>query len=187
MKKTALFYGSFNPVHFGHLNVAKAAIETGIAREVDFIVSPKNPFKRDVDLLPEKQRLGLVLSVLSNEDKMSCNDIEFHLPRPNYTIHTLHHLGINPLANTHTLLMGADIYHQMKNWQGATEMLSHHLTIYPREGWQLPPASANIVLLDSPMISISATMIRQKVERQDEINHLVPKEVAAFFYQNADN
>ena len=66
-------------------------------------------------------------------------------------------------------------------------MLSHHLMIYPREGWQLPQASDNIVLLDSPMISISATMIRQKVERQEEINHLAPKEVAAFFYQNAHN
>ena len=187
MKRTALFFGSFNPIHFGHLNVAKAAIQTGIVAEVDFIVSPKNPFKRDVDLLPEQQRLDLVLSVLSNEDQMNCNDIEFHLPRPNYTIRTLHHLGIDPLANTHTLLMGADIYHQMKTWQGATEMLSHHLTIYPREGWQLPQASGNIVLLDSPMISISATMIRQKVESQEEINYLVPKEVAAFFYQKAHN
>ena len=180
MKRTALFFGSFNPIHFGHLNVAKAAIQTGIVGEVDFIVSPKNPFKRDVDL-------DLVLSVLSSEDQMNCNDIEFHLPRPNYTIRTLRHLGIDPLANTHTLLMGADIYHQMKTWQGAAEMLSHHLTIYPREGWQLPQASDNIVLLDSPMIPISATMIRQKVESQEEINHLVPKEVAAFFYQNAHN
>tara|TARA_B100001989_G_scaffold224008_1_gene178251 strand:- start:1806 stop:2369 length:564 start_codon:yes stop_codon:yes gene_type:complete len=187
MKRIALFFGSFNPIHYGHLNVAKAAIQTGIVEEVDFIVSPKNPFKRDVDLLPEQQRLDLVLSVLSNEDQMNCNDIEFHLPRPNYTIRTLRHLGIDPLANTHTLLMGADIYHQMKTWQGATEMLSHHLTIYPREGWQLPQASDNIVLLDSPMISISATMIRQKVESQEEINHLVPKQVAAFFYQNAHN
>ena len=96
MKKTALFFGSFNPIHLGHLNVAKAAIEAGIVEEVDFIVSPKNPFKRDVDLLPEQQRLDLVLSVLSNEEQMNCNDIEFHLPRPNYTIHTLHHLGIDP-------------------------------------------------------------------------------------------
>ena len=187
MKKTALFFGSFNPIHFGHLNVAKSAIETGLVGEVDFIVSPKNPFKRDVDLLPEQQRLNLVLSVLSNERQMNCNDIEFHLPRPNYTIHTLHHLGIDPQANTHTLLMGADIYHQMKTWQGAAEMQSHHLTIYPREGWPLPQASDNVVLLDSPMISISATLIRQKVERQEEINQLVPKEVAAFFYQNAHN
>ena len=70
MKKTALFFGSFNPIHFGHLNVAKAAIATGIVEEVDFIVSPKNPFKREVDLLPEQQRLDLVLSVLSNEDQM---------------------------------------------------------------------------------------------------------------------
>ena len=74
MKRTALFFGSFNPIHFGHLNVAKAAIQTEIVAEVDFIVSPKNPFKRDLDLLPEQQRLDLVLSVLSSEDQMNCND-----------------------------------------------------------------------------------------------------------------
>jgi nicotinic acid mononucleotide adenylyltransferase len=71
----------------------------------------------------------------------------------------------------------------MKTWQGAEEMLSHDLMIYPRAGWQLPEESHKIKLLDSPMISISATMIRQKVERQEEINHLVPEEVAAFFYE----
>ena len=183
MKRTALFFGSFNPIHHGHLNVARAAIETGKIKEVVFIVSPQNPFKRDVDLLPEQQRLGLVSSVLSREEHMTFSDVEFQLSHPNYTINTLRHLDVSPDSNTHTLLMGADIFVQMKTWQGAAEMLSHDLMIYPRLGWQLPQKSDKITLLDSPMISISATMIRQKVERQEEINHLVPEEVATFFYE----
>ena len=77
--------------------------------------------------------------------------------------------------------MGADIFVQMKTWQGAAEMLSHDLMIYPREGWELPEESDKITLLDSPMISISATMIRQKVERLEEFNLLVPEVVAKFF------
>ena len=183
MKRTALFFGSFNPIHHGHLNVARAAIETGKIKEVIFIVSPQNPFKRDVDLLQEQQLLGLVSSVLSKEEQMICSDVEFQLARPNYTINTLRHLNVIPNSKTHTLLMGADIFVQMKTWQGAAEMLSHDLMIYPREGWELPNAADNITLLDSPMISISATMIRQKVEHQEEINHLVPEEVATFFYE----
>ena len=92
-------------------------------------------------------------------------------------------MDVSPDSNTHTLLMGADIFVQMKTWEGATEMLSNDLMIYPRLGWQLPEKSDKITLLDSTMISISATMIRQKVERQEEINHLVPEEVATFFYE----
>jgi len=183
MKRTALFFGSFNPIHLGHLSVARAAIETGKIKEVIFIVSPQNPFKRDVDLLPEEQRLGLVSSVLSRQEQMICSDVEFQLSRPNYTINTLRHLNVFTESNTHTLLMGADIFVQMKTWQGAAEMLSHDLMIYPRAAWQLPEENDKITLLDSPMISISATMIRQKVEQQEEINHLVPEEVAAFFYE----
>ena len=183
MKQTALFFGSFNPIHHGHVNVARAAIETGKIKEVVFIVSPHNPFKRDVDLLPEQQRLDFVSSVLSREKQMTYSDVEFQLSRPNYTINTLRHLDVFPGSKTHTLLMGADIFVQMKTWQGASEMLSHNLMIYPREGWQLPEKSDKITLLDSPMISISATMIRQKVEKQEEINHLVSEEVAAYFYE----
>lgn len=182
MKRIALFFGSFNPIHYGHLSVAKAAIDTGKIKKVIFVVSPQNPFKREVDLLPEHQRLDLVSSVLSQQEQMICSDVEFHLSRPNYTINTLRHMQVVPDSNTHTLLMGADIFEQMKNWQGAAEMLSHDLMIYPREGWELPKTAANITLLDSPMISISATIIRQKVEQQEEINHLVPDEVATFFY-----
>ena len=114
---------------------------------------------------------------------MTCSDVEFQLSRPNYTINTLRHLDVLNDSNTHTLLMGADIFVQMKTWQGAAEMLSHHLMIYPRAGWQLPEKSEKITLLDSPMISISATVIRQKVDQLEEINHLVPEEVAAFFYE----
>ena len=182
MKRIALFFGSFNPIHHGHLSVAKAAIDTGKIKKVIFVVSPQNPFKREVDLLPEQQRLDLVSLVLSRQEQMICSDVEFHLSRPNFTINTLRHMEVVPHSNTHTLLMGADIFDQMKNWQGAAEMLSHDLMIYPREGWELPKVADNITLLDSPMISISATMIRQKVERQEEINHFVPEEVAAFFY-----
>jgi nicotinate-nucleotide adenylyltransferase len=79
--------------------------------------------------------------------------------------------------------MGADIFVQMKTWQGAAEMLSYDLMIYPRLGSQLLEKSDKITLLECPMISISATMIRQKIERQEEINHLVPEEVATFFYE----
>ena len=103
MKRTALFFGSFNPIHHGHLNVARAAIESGKIKEVIFIVSPQNPFKRYVDLLPDQQRLDLVSSVLSREEQMTFSDVEFQLSRPNYTINTLRYLDVLPNSDTHTL------------------------------------------------------------------------------------
>ena len=133
-----------------------------------------------MDLLPEQQRLGLVSAVLSRQKKMTCSDVEFKLSRPNYTINTLKHLDVLPDSNSHTLLMGADIFVQMKTWQGAAEMLSHNLMVYPRAGWQLPEESDKITLLDSPMISISATMIRQKVERQERSITLSLKKLRRF-------
>ncbi|MEC7173781.1 MAG: nicotinate (nicotinamide) nucleotide adenylyltransferase [Bacteroidota bacterium] len=183
MKRTALFFGSFNPIHHGHLNVAQAAIDTGKIKEVIFIVSPQSPFKSDVDLLPEQQRLRMVSSVLSSQKQMTCSDVEFQLSRPNYTINTLRNLNVFPGSNTHTLLMGADVFAQIKSWQNAEEILSHDFMIYPRGGWEIPDESDKITLLDSPMMSISATMIRQKVKQQEEISHLVPEEVAAFLYE----
>lgn len=182
MKRTALFFGSFNPIHLGHLHVARSALNTKKIDQVVFVVSPQNPFKREVDLLPESQRLDLVSRVVANEEAMVCSDVEFHLPRPNYTINTLHHLGVLPGKDTHMLLMGADIFAQMKTWQGAEEMLSHELMIYPREGSTLPKASDKRTLLEDPLISISATIIRQKLEANQEISDLVPQEVANFFY-----
>ena len=119
MSRTALFFGSFNPIHHGHLGVAKAALQTQQVDHVTFVVSPQNPFKKQADLLPEHHRLNLAQQVLEDRPNMSVSDVEFALPKPSYTLDTLNFLtDKNPTAQ-YVLLMEQTLLPRFPN--GKTE------------------------------------------------------------------
>lgn len=180
MSQTALFFGSFNPIHHGHMGVAKAALQSRRIDHVTFVVTPQNPFKKQVDLLPEQQRFELAKKVLENQPKMSVSDVEFYLPKPSYTLDTLHHLfQIDPSAG-YVLLMGADTFSQIPQWKKGLELLDYDIMIYPRLGFDLPTPGEKRILLDAPFMDISATQIRDKIKAGEPVDHLVSRVVAEF-------
>ena len=180
MSQTALFFGSFNPIHHGHLGVAKAALQTQRIDHVTFVVTPQNPFKKQADLLPEQQRLELANEVLADEPQMSVSDIEFYLPKPSYTLDTLEHLMEQDPLVQYVLLMGADTFAQIPQWKKGVELLDYDIMIYPRQGFELPPLGEKRILLDAPFMDVSATQIRDKIKTGEDVDHLVPQVVAAF-------
>lgn len=180
MSQTALFFGSFNPIHHGHLGVAKAALQSQRIDHVTFVVTPQNPFKKQTDLLPEQQRLELASKVLANQPNMSVSDVEFHLPKPSYTLDTLHHLMQQDPTAQYVLLMGADTFAQIPQWKKGVALLGYDIMIYPRLGFELPTSSEKRILLDAPFMDISATQVRDKIKAGEAVNHLVSQVVADF-------
>lgn len=180
MSRTSLFFGSFNPIHHGHLGVAKAALQTQQVDHVTFVVSPQNPFKKQADLLPEHHRLTLAQQVLKDLPNMSVSDVEFTLPKPSYTLDTLNFLtDKNPTAQ-YVLLMGADTFAQIPQWKNGERLLKFKMMIYPRQGFELPAPNENRILLDAPIMEISATQVRDKIKTGEEVDHLVPDVVAEY-------
>ena len=180
MSQTALFFGSFNPIHHGHLGVAKAALQTQRIEQVRFVVTPQNPFKKQADLLPEQQRLALAEKVLENQPNMSVSDVEFHLPKPSYTLDTLRHLIQQDAAASYVLLMGADTFAQIPQWKKGLELLDYEIMIYPRMGFDLPTPGEKRILIDAPFMDISATQVRDKIKAGEAVDHLVSQVVADF-------
>ena len=180
MSRTALFFGSFNPIHHGHVGVAKAALQTQQVDHVTFVVSPQNPFKKQADLLPELHRLNLAQKVLKDRPNMSVSDVEFALPKPSYTLDTLNFLTGKTPTTQYVLLMGADTFAQIPQWKNGEQLLKYKMMIYPRLGFELPAPNENRILLDAPIMEISATQVRDKIKAGEEVDHLVPDVVAEY-------
>lgn len=177
IKKTGLYFGSFNPVHIGHLAIANYIIEYSELEELWFVVSPQNPLKEKRSLLPDHHRLEMVWRALEGDDRFRVSDIEFRLPTPSYTIDTLAHLGEKHPGHEFQLVMGADqlkTFHKWKNSSFITR--NYHRLIYPRPG--VDPESLrsipNATLVQAPLMEISSSLIRQAIKDGKDIRHLVP-------------
>lgn len=193
--KIGLYFGSFNPIHVGHLIIAEAALDTAILQEVWFVVSPQNPFKKSKTLLHEFDRLKMVELAIQDNASMRASDIEFRLPKPSYTIDTLTHLSEKYPQHEFYLILGADNLQHFHKWKNYEAILKYYdLFVYPRPGSEnvipekLLPFSDKITFIQAPLLGISATYIRQKVAKGGSIRYLVPPEVAFFiqakkFYQ----
>lgn len=193
--KIGLYFGSFNPIHVGHLIIAEAALDTAILQEVWFVVSPQNPFKKSETLLHEFDRLKMVELAIQDNASMRASDIEFRLPKPSYTIDTLTHLSEKYPQHEFYLILGADNLQHFHKWKNYEAILKYYdLFVYPRPGSEnvipekLLPFSDKITFIQAPLLGISATYIRQKVAKGGSIRYLVPSEVAFFiqakkFYQ----
>lgn len=175
--KIGLYFGSFNPVHIGHLIIANHVLNSTDIKRIWFIVSPQNPLKKSNTLLNEHNRLHLVRLAIEDNTSMSASDVEFKLPRPSYTIDTLAHLKEKYPDNEFSLIMGSDSFHNINKWKNSNQIIANHrIIIYLRSSFIIQATNPNIVILkETPMIDISATCIRNLIRQRKSIRYLVPE------------
>lgn len=181
MSTIGLFFGTFNPIHTGHMIVASVMLESTDMSKIWFVVSPHNPFKKRANLLHEFDRLDLVRAAVYENYNMEVSDIEFNLPKPSYTIDTLTYLEEKHPEKKFGLILGQDNLSGFMKWKNADQILSRYaLYVYPR-----PHANdsdlaehPSVQLIDAPKIDISATFIRNFVREGKSIQYLVPQPVA---------
>lgn len=173
--RIALFGGSFNPPHNGHVAIAQAVLSQGLADAVWLLVSPQNPFKQQADLAPEALRLRWTQAAVAELPHIYACDYEFRLPRPSYTCQTLRHLRADYPQHEFSLCIGADNWTLFPQWREPEDILAHHrLIIYPRRGHALPEHTDRITPLHCPLYDISSTEIRQRLQKGENIEGLVP-------------
>ena len=182
-----LFFGSFNPIHVGHLIIANVVREQTDLQQVWFVVSPQNPFKQTRHLLNEYDRLRMVeLAVESNFDLRACN-VEFSMPKPSYTVDTLAYLGERYPQHHFHLILGSDNLTHFHRWKNYRTIIDHHvLYVYPRPEvtTKVPREEvaqhANLRTVKAPLLDISATFIRRLAQQDRSIQYLVADPVAEY-------
>ncbi|MBS1593947.1 MAG: nicotinate-nucleotide adenylyltransferase [Bacteroidetes bacterium] len=178
--KIGLFFGSFNPVHTGHLIIANYIRETTDLDKVWMVVSPQNPFKEKQSLLNEYDRLHLLRLAIEGNDSLMASDIEFKLPKPSYTIDTLTHLKEKHPAYQFSLIMGGDNLASLHKWKNYELILNNHgIYVYGRSGdADNPfPDRKSVHILNVPMLDISATFIREHIRQGHSMQYFLPDKV----------
>ena len=189
--KIGLYFGSFNPVHIGHLIIANHAVnETGL-NQVWFVVSPQNPFKQSASLLNEYHRLHLIKSAIDGENNLRASNVEFGLPRPSYTVDSLAYLKEKHPDHEFSILMGSDGFQNLDKWKNYEVIVANHsIYIYKRTGFDVTGTfGATIHILNAPLLDISSTRIRDLIKNKKSIRFLVPDVVKeeielAGYYKN---
>ena len=179
--RIGLFFGSFNPIHVGHLIIANTMATSTDMEQVWFVVSPQNPFKKTKSLLHEFDRLDMVERAIADNNRLKATNIEFSMPRPSYTIDTLARLGEKYPQHTFRLIMGEDNLAQFANWKNHGQILEYYgLAIYPRPKSVESPFQThpNVRLVEAPLLDISATFIRDCIRANRSIRYMVPDVVA---------
>lgn len=183
MKKTGLFFGSFNPIHIGHLILANYILEHSDMEELWFVVSPQNPFKDKKSLLKDNNRLDMVQLAVKNYPKMRASNVEFSLPKPSYTIDTLTYLHEKYPEISFSIIMGEDNLESLGKWKNAETLIKNHqIIVYPRifEGERKDSdylKHENISLIKAPIIELSATEIRNMIKTGKNVRPMLPPEV----------
>lgn len=177
---TALFFGSFNPIHIGHLIIADAILLEKEIDQVWFVVSPQNPFKSKDSLLSENSRYYLTQIATEDDPRFAVSNIEFSLPKPSYTIDTLNYLSEKYPRKEFSLLIGGDNlknFHKWKNYEAILE--KYKLYVYKRPHTDSSNAiqHSNIRHLDVPLMDISSTLIRERIKNRQSIKYLVTDKV----------
>lgn len=174
--KIGLYFGSFNPVHVGHLIIANHAANETDLDQVWFVVSPQNPFKQSASLLNEYHRLHLIKSAIDGENNLRASSVEFNLPKPSYTVHTLAYLKEKYPEHRFSILMGSDGFQNLNKWKNFEVIIANHpIYIYKRPGFEIGKiAGATITVLDAPLLEISSTHIRDLIKSRKSIRFLVP-------------
>jgi len=179
VKKIGLYFGTFNPIHKGHLALGIYFAEQTDLDQVWYVVSPQNPFKVDDLLLDDQHRLKMVRLALEDEPKLTASDIEFSLPKPNYTIHTLEHLvQIHP-EQQFVLLMGEDNLVHFDRWKHHERILERvEVYVYPRQHESFPPTALlnheKVKLIDAPKLEYTATAVREILKKGGSVEAFIP-------------
>lgn len=177
--KIGLYFGSFNPIHLGHLLIASYVVEEKLADKVWFVVSPQNPFKKASTLLNEYDRLHLVNLAIENDARFKASDIEFKLPKPSYTIDTLTYLKEKYPSLEFSIILGADSYQNIHKWKNGDQILNNNdILVYNRIGSEaIKPEANNHQFLKAPILEISSTEIRNFIKQKRSIKYMLPEKV----------
>jgi len=172
-----LYFGSFNPIHIGHLIIANHVLNETSINKVWFIVSPQNPFKESKTLLNEFDRLHLVRLATQDDNRIKCSDIEFNLPKPSYTSSTLTFLSEKYPEHQFSIIMGSDSYQNLDKWKNYETIINNYpVYVYKREGHEIKKTfDKEAVILNAPIIQISASQIREHIKSAKSIRYLVPE------------
>ncbi len=177
--KVGLYFGSYNPIHIGHLAIANYMVEFTDIDQLWFVVSPQNPFKKKENLLADYHRLELVNRAIENDDRFRASNIEFNLPKPSYTIDTLTYLHERHPNYSFSILMGSDNLESFHKWKNSEIIIENYgVIVYPRPGFDLSkvPHLKNItVAKDAPLMEISSSFIRDAIKEGKDIRHFMPQ------------
>ena len=183
--KIGLYFGSFNPIHIGHLVIANHLAENSDLEQIWFVVTPHNPFKKKRSLLDDYQRLEMVYRATKEYTKLKPCDIEFTLPQPNYTINTLTYLQEKHPDNEFSLIMGEDnlkSFHKWRNYELILE--NHHIYVYPRISENNIETQFDghkkIHHIDAPIMELSSTLIRNAIKSGKNVKPMLPEFVWAY-------
>lgn len=184
--KIGLFFGSFNPIHTGHLIIANTVINETDISKIWFIVSPQNPLKNIADLLDSQIRFKFVSMATDSDSRFEACDVEFKMPLPSYTINTLKHLEVRYPENEFYLILGSDSFLNLSDWKDHVSLLEKNIIVYQRPGFLIESKShpMNITILNSPFLEISATEIRELIKKDRSIRYLVPQTVISEIEKN---
>jgi len=183
--KIGLFFGSFNPIHIGHLIIANTMAERADIDQVWFVISPQNPFKKRSNLLHEFDRLHMVRLAIADNPKFNATDIEFNMPKPSYTIDTLTYLSEKYSQHQFNIIIGQDNLLNFHKWKNHEALLGQYgFLVYPRPNaqpteWEKHP---NVKLIDAPEVEISATFIRNSLQENMSIKYLVHNDVIDYIF-----
>jgi len=182
--KIGLFFGSFNPIHIGHLIIANFMSENTDLEKIWFVVTPQNPFKNKNSLMANHHRLEMVNLAVQDYPKFQASNIEFSLPVPSYTIDTLVVLREKYPQHEFSLLLGEDNLKSFHKWKNYEQILKNHrIFVYPRMGTETQDVEiqhTNIIKVPAPVVEISAVSIRQMIKENKNIRPLVPPEVFTY-------
>jgi len=176
-KKTGLFFGSFNPIHIGHMVIANYMVEFSDLKEIWFIVSPHNPLKEKKSLLDDHHRLHLVRLAIGDDPRFRASDFEFHLPQPSYTIDTIVRLEEKYPERQFLLIAGTDIFPTFHKWKNYQQLLENYqFYIYNRPGFDagIYQEKSNIRFFEAPLMEISSTFIRESIAKGKDMKYFLP-------------
>ena len=199
-RRIGLYFGTFNPVHMGHLVIANHMATHTDLEEVWMVVTPLNPQKDAVELMAQEHRLQMVHLATAENELLQGSDVEFALPAPNYTAATMRFLRAEHAQVDFSIIIGEDNFHQLHNWKDHWELVTHHrVLVYPRrsivadrasveirdgEQDRIPVDHPHVVWCDAPMISISSTYLRAAIQEHKDIRYLLPDTVLNYISNN---
>ncbi len=174
--KIGLYFGSFNPIHNGHLIIAQHVLNETDLNQLWFVVSPQNPFKQQQHLLNEYDRLHLVNLAIEKSTQLKAVDIEFRLPKPSYTINTLTYLKEKYPQHDYSIIMGSDSLQNLDQWKNADQIMENYpVYIYTRPDFEVKKEGVKyLTVVKAPLLEISATHIRELIQSGKSIRYLVP-------------
>jgi len=179
--KIGLYFGTYNPIHIGHLAIANFMVEFTDIDQLWFVVTPQNPHKTKVNLLDDFQRLEMVHRAVDDDSRLRASNIEFNLPKPSYTVDTLAYLKDQFPNYEFVILIGSDNLESFHKWKNYETILENHgVIVYPRPGFDRSKVEVekNVTIAeDAPMMEISASFIRNAIHEGKDVRHFLPPKV----------